>query len=172
MKIQSYLFALAVVATASLVSCSSDNNDTQKPIVNLHAPEEGAHLEAGKSIHFDMEVSDNEMLGSYKIDIHSAEGHSHTHSHGKMAKLVPMASETILYNFQHQWSLAGQRNASIHHHEITIPENATPGDYHFVVYVLDAAGNQEMVARNIEIVGPGEGDHDHDHDHEGEEYSH
>lgn len=172
MKIKSYLIALAVVATASFTSCSSDNNDTEKPVVNLHAPEEGAHLETGKSIHFDMEVSDNEMLGSYKIDIHSAAGHSHTHSHGNMAKLASMAAETISYSFQHQWSLAGQRNASIHHHEITIPENATPGAYHFVVYVLDAAGNQEMVARNVEIVAPGAGDHDHDHDHEGEDHSH
>lgn len=166
MKTSKIFSIVALSALFSLGSCSSDDNniDTEKPVILLNAPKEGAKLVAGKDIHFDMEVSDNVMLGSYKIDIHdNSDNHNHSSALSAKEELVP-------FTFNKTWSLKGQKNADVHHHEIIIPATAKPGNYHFVVYLLDEAGNQSMVARAITIVGPDQAgdpdDHDHDHDHE------
>lgn len=149
-----YRSVLILGLALGLTACSSDDSkDTQKPVIVLHAPKDGAKIEVGSAIHFDMEVSDNEMLGSYKIDIHE-NSDGHTHDVKKAAALVA----AVEFSFEKQWSLEGQRNADVHHHEIIIPENAELGHYHFVVYVLDAAGNQSMEARSIALVPIGEGD--------------
>lgn len=170
-KIQ-YLAIVTIASLFTFTSCSSDDNaDTQKPEVNLVAPAEGAKLEAGKDIHFDMIVSDNEGLGSYNVDIHdNFDGHDHSgenHTHALKAVV-----ETKPFTYNNTWQLGGVKNDNIHHHEIVIAENATPGKYHFAVKVLDKAGNQTMVFRNIEIVASGEGDHDHDHDHDDHDHAH
>jgi len=44
-----------------------------------------------------------------------------------------------------------------------IPVNATPGDYHLMVYCTDAAGNEAYIARNIVLSTTAEED-DHHHD--------
>lgn len=153
---------LVVMIAIGFTSCSKsdDQPDTEKPQIDLHAPTDGAKIEAGDShgIHFDMEVSDNVGLQSYKVDIHSAKGH--THSMG-----LRTLDQHADWAFEKTWDLGGQRNAMIHHHEIVVPEDAEPGEYHFVVYVLDVSGNQSMAFSTVEVVGQGEGDHDHDHTH-------
>lgn len=181
-KIQ-YLAVASLASVFAFTSCSSDDNtDTEKPVVDLIAPAEGAKLEAGKDIHFDMVVSDNDGLASYNVDIHNNfDGHNHsggdTHTHAVNAVKADEA-EGKPFAFNKTWSLDGVKNDKIHHHEIVIDANAKPGNYHFVVKVLDKSGNQTMEFRNIEIVPDGEGDgghdhdHDHDHDHEGEDHDH
>ncbi|WP_410878213.1 DUF4625 domain-containing protein [Myroides sp. DW712] len=174
-KIQ-YLAVISMVSAFAFTSCSSDDStDTQKPEVNLIAPKEGAKLEVGKDIHFDMEVSDNEGLGSYNVDIHNNfDGHGHSgenHTHA----ISTLAVDTKPFAYNKTWDLGGKKNDDVHHHEIIIAADATPGKYHFVVKVLDKAGNQTMVFRNIEIVPQGEGDggdHDHDHDHDHDDHNH
>lgn len=145
---------VALSAFFALTSCSSDdsNIDTERPVIVLNAPEEGAVLVAGKDIHFDMEVSDNVMLGSYKVDIHhNFDNHNHPTSLNKVE-----SDELVPFVFNKTWSLAGLKNADIHHHEIVIAANAKPGNYHFAVYVVDQAGNEAKVVRNIVIAAPGE----------------
>ncbi|MCD7963692.1 MAG: DUF4625 domain-containing protein [Rikenellaceae bacterium] len=126
-----------------MFSCYKDS-DTTPPVIDLKNPVEGAVLEIGDEhgIYFEMELSDNEMLSSYKIEIHN-NFDAHGHSHSKAA------SETAPFFFQKSWDISGQRNASIHHYEIVIPEDATPGKYHLLVYCTDAAGNETNIARNI-----------------------
>lgn len=173
-KIQ-YLAVVSIASLFAFTSCSSDDNtDTQKPVVDLVAPKEGSKLEAGKDIHFDMLVSDNEGLGSYNVDIHNNfDGHGHSgdnHTHA-----IKAVVETKPFAYNNTWDLGGVKNDQIHHHEIVIAADATPGKYHFAVKVLDKAGNQTMVFRNIEIVPSGEGDggdHDHDHDHDDHDHAH
>ncbi len=176
MKKLQYLAIASIASVFTFTSCSSDDNtDTEKPVVDLVAPAEGAKLEAGKDIHFDMVVSDNDGLASYNVDIHNNfDGHNHSggdnHTHALGVKEV--AAEGKPFAFNKTWDLGGVKNDKIHHHEIIIDANAKPGDYHFVVKVLDKSGNQTMVFRNIEIVAAGEGDGDHDHDHDHDDHNH
>lgn len=152
-----FLSIISIITSISFTSCSNDNDgDTTPPVINLTAPTEGAVLNIGSDIHFDMELSDNEMLSSYKVEIHNNfDGHNHT-------KSLKAEDGTTAFAFQKTWSVTGQKIAKIHHHEIIIPENATPGNYHLMVYCTDAAGNESYVARNIVLSHDGEdGDHDH-----------
>ena len=152
-----FLSIISIITSISFTSCSNDDEgDTTPPAINLTAPAEGAVLKIGSDIHFDMELSDNEMLSSYKVEIHNNfDGHNHT-------KSLKAEDATTAFAFQKTWSVTGQKIAKIHHHEIIIPENATPGNYHLMVYCTDAAGNESYVARNIVLSHDGEdGDHDH-----------
>lgn len=150
------IFATLTLAL-TLASCEADG-DTTKPEITLESPAEGETFAAdGDGIHFEMELSDDVALGSYKVEIHNNfDGHDH-------ASVTVMRSETVDFSYTNTWyDIAGQRNATIHHHEIVIPADATHGDYHFMVYCVDAAGNESYVVRNV-VIGD---DDDHDHDDE------
>lgn len=155
MKTVFYLSIVSILAVSALfVSCSEDekDGDTTKPVINLIEPEEGAMLKPGSTIHFEMDLTDDVMLGSYKVEIHNNfDGHGHT----KVA-----TRETVAFTFNRSWDVSGLKNAHIHHHDIEISANATEGNYHLMVYCTDAAGNESYVARNIVLSEQGEtGEH-------------
>ncbi|MDR1896142.1 MAG: DUF4625 domain-containing protein [Prevotellaceae bacterium] len=146
---------ISLVMAAMFISCDKkDSGDTTKPVINLIEPEEGDVLLIGSDVHFEMELSDDEMLHSYKVEIHNNfDGHSH--------ETKADSEDTVDFSFDRSWDVSGKKNADIHHHEIIIPENATPGDYHLTVFCTDAAGNESHVVINIELSHEGEA-HDHD----------
>jgi hypothetical protein len=137
-------------------SCKEDS-DTTKPVIELIEPEDDDILQIGdvNGVHLEMKLSDNEALASYKIEIHpNFDGHSHA-----QAREV---SETVDFTFDVSWNdIRGKKNADIHHHEIKIPENATPGHYHLMVYCTDVAGNESHVAIDVELSHEA-GEHHHD----------
>lgn len=137
------LLSIGVVLT----SCSKDDKDTTKPQIMILEPSDDQVFYPGEAIHFGAEFIDNEELSSYKIDIHPNEdGHDHKSTRGE--------GEWI---FQKSWQFeAGKRNANIHHEEIVIPVevDGSPihtGDYHFLVYCTDKAGNESWIAISVEI---------------------
>ncbi|MDR1154408.1 MAG: DUF4625 domain-containing protein [Bacteroidales bacterium] len=156
-----YLVCLTAISFAAFSSCDhGDNGDTTKPVINLIEPEEGDVLKIGdeQGVHLEMELSDDVMLKSYKVDIHpNFDGHAHAHS----ATLKP-ASETVDFTFQQTWDESGKKNDHVHHHDIKIPANATPGDYHLMVYCTDAAGNEAYLARNVVLSTEGGEEHVHE----------
>jgi hypothetical protein len=143
------IFFSAIFAVV-LNGCQEDS-DTTRPEINLIEPAEDDALQIGgeHGVHFEAEFSDNEALASYKVDIHpNFDGHTHTR-----------ADDTVDFEYERSWTLSG-KNASIHHHDITIPENATPGDYHLMVYCTDAAGNEEHIAVDVVLSHDAGEDHD------------
>lgn len=157
-KINLLSFLLLIVFSVSMfISCSNDETgDTTSPAINLIAPTEGAILKIGSDVHFDLELSDNEMLASYKVEIHNNfDGHQHNRSMSAHGSAVN-EDGTEPFFFQKVWDVSGQKNTKIHHHEIIISENATPGAYHLMIYCTDAAGNESYVARNIMLSHDGE----------------
>lgn len=144
-----FLFILSLVTVLSVFTACSDENEG--PVIQLNEPTEGAILMIGSSICLDMDLSDDEMLSSYKVEIHSNfDGHAHTRAE----------DDTTPFHFQKSWSIADQKNAKIHHHEIEIPENATPGNYHLMVYCTNVEGLESHVARGIVLSHDGE-EHEH-----------
>jgi uncharacterized membrane protein len=150
-----------MMASIFVVSCDKKNNDgdTVKPVINLIEPEEGDVLQIGDDVHFEMELSDDVALGSYKVNIHhNFDGHGHEQK-------ADEGEETVAFEFNREWNdISGKKNTTVHHHEIEIPENATPGDYHLMVYCTDAAGNESYITVNVELSHEGE-EHDHEHEH-------
>lgn len=161
MKKRIFLLAGVVAMPFSFTACSDDDADTSKPMIQLHEPEDGDSLKIGDDIHFEADFSDNEELGSYLVEIHNNfDGHGH--------KLKSASStDTEPFSFKKSYDLNGLRNSHVHHHDIAISENATPGEYHFVVYCTDAAGNQSMIVRDI-ILSSDAGSHQHEHDDDDE----
>lgn len=135
---------MAAMAALSLLflATACTKGDVTKPTITLIEPEEGQLIQIGDDhgMHFEMDLEDDEALGSYKIDIHN---NFDNHGHGK--------DTTTAFTFSKSYDLDHQRNAHIHHHDIVIPANATPGKYHLMVYCTDEAGNESHLARNIEL---------------------
>lgn len=154
-----------VALVALLGGCKNEpNRDRVKPRIDLEDPAEGERVAIGDphGMHLEMKLSDNERLSSYKLEIHpNFDGHTHKIRANEEAKKPFYFSRTYQLD---------QREANIHQHDVKIPANAQPGNYHLMVYALDKAGNEAMVARNIVLV-EGKGDHDHDHAH-GHDHDH
>lgn len=150
---------ISFIMCAFVTACSDDKDvDTEKPVIEIDEPEDGDELLIGSSIHFECDFSDNVMLGSYMVEIHNNfDNHAH-----KVAPAYTTENVEPLY-LKKSFDLSGMRNAHIHHHDIFIPENTTPGKYHFMVYCTDASGNQSVVAREI-ILSNDAPEHDHKHE--------
>ncbi len=157
--IKFFLVYLTAISSVIFSSCDDNSNDTTKPVINLIEPEEGDVLLIGDEhgIHLDMELSDDVMLKSYKVDIHSNfDGHAHSSSLNVRSDV----GTTVDFTFNKSWDVSG-KNEYVHHHEIKIPANATPGSYHLMIYCTDAAGNESRVARGIVLSTEGGEHHEH-----------
>lgn len=153
MKNMRFLMISMFIATAMLtVSCSKDEDpkeekDTTKPQINLQSPANETSFNPGDAIDFSAEFTDNVALGSYKIDIHFNDGHDH--------KAVAAEGE---WSYQQSWTFAPElTNETVSHNEIVIPEevDGVPilgGEYHFLVYCIDKAGNETFVTHEIIVV--------------------
>ncbi|MCC8146177.1 MAG: DUF4625 domain-containing protein [Bacteroidales bacterium] len=154
------LFLATIIVSISLfTSCNDNDGDTTPPVINLITPAEGAVLTIGSPVELEMEVSDNEGLKSYKINIHNAfDGHDHD-------KSLKSQEETIAFSYDKVWNdIGGLKEAKIQHAEIFITANATPGKYHLIVYCTDASKNESYIARNV-VLSNGDAEEEHAHEH-------
>ncbi len=157
-KLNKNLFVTMVALLAiGFVSCRKEKIDTEKPTITIHAPHNQGHLLIGgkNGVHFDVEFADNVALKSYKVDIHNNfDGHSHQLP---AVQRVQANNDSIAFSFMRAWNtIEGQKNAKVHQHEIKIPVeiNGKPvktGNYHFVVYCLDKAGNESFKAIDVKL---------------------
>ncbi len=145
------IYSLFLAAFAVFfISCEEEAGDNTKPELMIMEPADDDTLAIGGDVHFEAEFSDDVELRSYKIEIHSAEGHEHKSTLGDE------------FSYSHSWDLeAGVKESHQHHHEIVIPEGVEEGKYHFMVYLLDRAGNEAWVAIDVYLSN----DYHHDDDH-------
>ena len=111
MKNKFYLPMIAFMAMSAFVFVSCDNDDssdTTKPLIELHEPEEGQALEIGNEhgVHLEMDLSDDVMLKSYKIEIHSNFDH---HSQGGNSRA---AAATVDFSFNKSYDISGAYSSS------------------------------------------------------------
>ncbi len=147
--ILSMFIAVAIMAA----SCSKDSDDPQeekdttKPQITLEAPVNDANLNPGDAIDFSAKFVDDKELGGYKIDIHFNDGHEHK-----------SLTDEGKWSFQKSYTFEpGSTNMVVMHNEVRIPTEVDglpiyAGEYHFLVYCTDKAGNEEFVAHEIVIV--------------------
>ena len=188
MKKSVLIAAIVLKAVFGLVSCDSESLDNERPVVNIVLPMEDELVKPGSDIHFEVELSDNVALASYKVNIHGAfDGHGHGDGHGDTRSgfaTTRAVSDSV--EFSRTWlesdfialgeePIAGKRNASVHHHHIEIPTTVIrtidgeqkemplrEGHYHFIVYCTDESGQESFVSTEIYISYDADG-HDHNH---------
>lgn len=154
MKTKIFYFIISTLLLTNIFTSCENDKDTTPPVIELISPAENQSLLIGNThgIHLDMNLSDNEMLASYKIEIHNNfDGHEHSRN-GQNG----MENEPIPFFFSKSWNLTGLRNTNIHHHEIVIPANTIAGKYHMIIHCTDAAGNESHIARNIILSNDGD----------------
>ena len=114
MRTKLYLPIISLLAMSVFVfiSCDDSDSDTTKPVIELHEPEEGQALKIGSEygVHFEMDLSDDVMLKSYMIEIHSNFDH---HSHGKSRG----AGQTTDFSSTKSYDISGKKTAHIYDSE-------------------------------------------------------
>ena len=152
---------LLFAALTAFTSCEKELNDSEKPVIVLSSPVEDAEIRPGSALHFEMTLSDNEALASYKVNIHGAfDGHEHS------ASATTRVSEYV-QPFERTWlesdfialgeePIAGKKQVIINHRLMLIPDSiegrpVKEGHYHLTVYCTDSSGQESFIAREIEI---------------------
>lgn len=158
------LYVFMSLTLVAFVSCSSDDADTEKPVIENVEPHNGDTLVIGEKIHFEADFSDNDKLASYRIEIHN-----NFDNHGHKSVVAGLTDSTgYAFAFDSVWTdIAGLRNAHAHHHSIAIPakkggKSTREGKYHFIIYCLDQAGNMSVLTREVTLSYT-EPEHGHEH---------
>lgn len=126
------------------VSCKKDDNDSTKPEVTGLEIGLGDSREChrGGDVHLEFEVTDNEELGYYSIEIYKE-----------------MKGASSIWNYESRWDFEpGLRNALVHSHRIEIPEDADLGIYSFNLTIADKAGNQLIFDEEVTMLEASTGD--------------
>ncbi|MBF6596963.1 MAG: DUF4625 domain-containing protein [Fermentimonas sp.] len=180
MKKSVLITAIVLKAVLGLVSCDSENLDNERPVVKVILPSEDELVIPGSDIHFEVEMSDNAALSSYKVNIHGAfDGHGHGEA---LSATTRAASDSV--EFSRTWlesdfialgeePISGKTKVSVKHHHMKIPASVTrtidgeqkemplkEGHYHFIVYCTDEAGQESFASKEIFISYDAEG-HNH-----------
>lgn len=151
------LKSLSLIALFLFCMTACEQADTIPPTIVVASPEEDATIEAGEKLCVKVTFTDNKALSAYKINIHpNFNGHSH-------APMRSLASSTLAteqtVDFEVTLTSASQNDPltgtnCFRDIDIDIPDNATPGNYHLLIYCTDAAGNEMYVAQDLKIVQP------------------
>ena len=143
----------------ALCACSSSDDEETKdmtyPVINttdiVAVPTDCQVFKRGDVIPFNFLFTDNMELGAYNIEIHNNFDH---HTHGTSSVECPMDAEKKpvkpWVSNQDFTIPAGQRSYTARH-DIAIPGDIDPGDYHFMVRLTDHAGWQQLHALAIKI---------------------
>lgn len=130
MKRIAFLSAIMMIA----VACSDDdeNQDTTAPVIleaRVNGEDHDLEFNAGDALQLEVDLSDNEALGQFKIDVHDV---FDAHDHGKRDGDTWEMTEVL--------NVSGA-SATLSH-TLNVPDPVTAGPHHFIFRALDAAGNE------------------------------
>lgn len=147
-----------------ITACSDDDEnilDTESPSITVNEPTEGEVFEAGGEMHFDILLSDNEMLASYRVEIHNNfDGHSHGSVMKSNGEFTRQSADVTPWSYNETYEIEGNQTTFEDHQHIEIPENAAEGAYHLGIVVIDAAGNENQAYVEF-MIGHDHSDEDH-----------
>ena len=150
---------LSLMLLCALSACgSSDDDDTKdmtKPVINtkdvVAVPTDCEVYKRGDVIPFNSLFTDDTELGSYNIEIHQNFDH-HTHSTSSVeCKMDEKKDPVKPWIYNQDFSIPSGQKSFTARHDIAIPADIDPGDYHFMVRLTDRAGWQELHAVSIKI---------------------
>jgi hypothetical protein len=151
------LMCLAVSISMLFTRCGKDEAevDTVYPEIDLSVagafPQQCSSIKRGQAFMFKARFSDNTELGSYSLDIHhNFDHHSHSTEVEECdleAKKTPVKPFLFIKDYPVTAGLREHVGAV----EISVPADADPGDYHFMVRLTDKEGWQTMRGISIKI---------------------
>jgi hypothetical protein len=127
------------IVSLLVISTSCNKPDKTRPVIEAHTPENNSSFVQGGEIIVSATFTDDKELQQYKINIHS-DYDSHSHS-----------TLSAYWNEDFIGDLSGNNQTITR--TLSIPEDATPGPYHLMLYCVDAAGNEaRAVSIDVEIL--------------------
>ncbi len=149
----------SIMLLCALSACGGDD-DVQKdqipPVISTEGitanPIDCQQYHRGEAIPFHYIMNDNEELGSYNIEIHNNFDH---HTHSTTSVDCPMDAKKGVQNpwvFNQDFVIPPGQHTYDASHDIQIPADIDPGDYHFMIRLLDREGWQQVHAVAIKIL--------------------
>lgn len=167
----SLMMALITVFTLSITNCSKDDDkDMTQPVISAEGitanPINCQQYHIGDVIPFHYIMTDNEELGAYNIEIHNnfdhhshsteADDHDHDHDMGECDddehEHEHEHSEGKIWAYSKDFTIPAGLRSYDARHDIQIPNDIAPGDYHFMIRLTDRAGWQQLHAVAIKII--------------------
>ena len=151
---------LSLILLCALGACSSsdddeDSKDMTYPVINttdiVAVPSDCEVYKRGDVIPLNFLFTDDSELGSYNVEIHNNFDH-HTHSTSSVECPMDAKKQPVkpwIYN--QDFSIPSGQKSFTARHDIAIPADIDPGDYHFMVRLTDRAGWQQLHAVAIKI---------------------
>ncbi len=150
---------LSLILLCALSACSSSEENKPKDMTAPEISSEGIVaipidcevFKRGEVIPFNYLFTDDMELGAYNIEIHNNFDH-HTHSTTSTecpleAKKAPV--KPWIYN--KDFIIPQGMRTYKARHDIAIPADIDPGDYHFMIRLTDRAGWQQLHAVAVKI---------------------
>ncbi|MDO6437799.1 DUF4625 domain-containing protein [Cyclobacterium sp. 1_MG-2023] len=155
-------YALVALVFIFSISCdSSDETDTEKPVIDLSMadayPTSCATIYFDEPFNFKAYFSDNFTLGSYSIDIHNNFDH-HSHSTEEDdCTLDDKKTATNPYVFINDYEIPENLSSYEANLTMTIPSSDASGifqegDYHFYISLTDKEGWSTQKGLSIKIL--------------------
>ena len=150
---------LSLMLLCALSACGSDDDEETKdmtyPVINttdiVAVPTDCQVFKRGDVIPLNFLFTDDTELGSYNVEIHNNFDH-HTHSTSSVE--CPMDAKKEPKNpwiYNQDFDIPSGQKTFTARHDIAIPADVDPGDYHFMVRLTDRAGWQQLHAVAIKI---------------------
>ena len=150
---------LSLILLCALSACSSSDDDETK---DMTAPEISSEsivavpidcetFKRGEVIPFNYLFTDDTELGAYNIEIHNNFDH-HTHSTTSTDCPMDAKKDPIKpWVYNHDFTIPAGVRSYTARHDIAIPSDIDPGDYHFMIRLTDRSGWQKLHAVAVKI---------------------
>lgn len=123
---KSFLF-VALLAVSFTACKKEEAPDLTKPVILVTQPAvDHMDIVAGETFTINATITDDVELSQWKLDIHSADGHTHRIMAGEWEMTETGTATGKSYAFSKT---------------ITVPNDAELGEYHFTLDATDKAGN-------------------------------
>ena len=151
--------SLVFIGLTFSAACSSDSDtlkDEEKPTLSLAYeggfPQGCAVLNRGETYTFKAQLTDNEALAAYSLELHHNFDH-HTHDdQAAVCELGPLKEAVNPFIYRENFKLEDRPKAYEINIQVTIPDDIDTGDYHCGFSVTDATGWQRRTSVDIKIV--------------------
>jgi hypothetical protein len=132
LSLRSTMAVALTLGSVLLYSCGKEDADVEKPVITvLHPASDHADAHPGDTLELRALYTDNTELLNARIEIHSADGHSHR-----------LSSPSASWEWAKVYPISGL-NASVNE-VLVIPASVDTGDYHIIFEATDKSGNQAV----------------------------
>ncbi len=147
---------LAIVVVSQSCSKNKDDIDKEYPEIDLTIadafPVQCGQIVRGVPFIFKARFTDNAALGSYSLDIHH-NFDQHTHSTEVLTcEMEPVKTPINPYVYIQSFDIPGNPREFVATMTMTFPEDADPGDYHFMIKLTDKEGWQTIRGLSIKVI--------------------